>query len=356
MPAIVDATQVGKREFRMGLIFLADAVETPILSTLKKPASSYKSEKSGLPQMLGIYQLKTRGARKPGGVADGKDVSNYDGDPTRDELAFRAEKFWRHPMVGDIAEGNDIAGIKSEFAEAKANQSVNLKRDMDTELASDQDSSANGGAEGGSTTRALGRWVNNVAASGGLAISDPNCPIPVNLQTPAAQIFYGSIGDGISTGLTEAAARALLKSRWSSTGDNGQLMGFLGTQIHDRFAMFSTYTPNVTNATVVVRTERDGFGAGTFISPYIDVYKAGPYGAFSLMPCPDVASNPTGTGLPNAYRAYFLDNSQVEVRSRYWFREKELPDMGGGPREEIACLIALIAGDPRSHVKIDGAA
>lgn len=341
MPGILDPNQVGKREFRLGVIFLADARETPFLSAAKKPASSYNGEKKGLPQMLGTYQLKTRGSRKAGGVADGKDVSAFDSNSPRGELSFRAEKYWRHPMVGDIAEGNDIAGIKSEFAEAEADQSIELKRDIETEMLSDQDSSANGGAEGGSTTRGMGRWVND----GTLAITDANCPIPTNLRTPSAQIFTGAIGDGVTTGLTEAAVKALLKSRWENTGDTGELMGFVGTQIQDRFSTFATYAPNVTNATAIVRTMREGFGNGTFLSQYVDIYKSGPYGAFTLLP---VAT----AFMPDAYRAYFLDMSQVEVRSRYWFRKKELPDLGGGPRCEIASLIALIAGDPRSHVKV----
>lgn len=340
MPGILDTDQVGKREFRMSVIFLADAIETPFLSAAKKPASSYKSEKTGIPQMLGVYQLKTRGARKAGGVADGQDVQAYDKTPSRGELSFRAEKYWRHPMVGDIAEGNDIAGIKSEFAEAVADQSVELKRDIEVEMLSDQDSSTNGGAEGGSTTRGLGRWVN----AGELAISDANCPIPVGLRTPSAQVYTSAIGT-IDSGLTEAVVKGLLRSRWDSTGDNGQLMGFVGKNIQDRFSDFSTYQPNVTNTLAVVRTVREGFGTGTFLSQYVDIYKSGPYGAFTLMPV-------NTSLLPDAYRGYFLDMSQVEIRSRYWFREKELPDMGGGPRKEIASLVALIAGDPRSHVKI----
>jgi len=56
--------------------------------------------------------------------------------------------------------------------------------------------------------------------------------------------------------------------------------------------------------------------------------------------------------LPDAYRGYFLDMAQVEIRSRYWMREKPLPDLGGGPREEIASFVALIPGDLRSHIKI----
>ena len=57
MPAILDTTQVGKKEFRLGVIFMADALETPFVSAAKKPASSYKGEKSGIPQMIRWKEL-----------------------------------------------------------------------------------------------------------------------------------------------------------------------------------------------------------------------------------------------------------------------------------------------------------
>lgn len=340
MPAILDSTQVGKKEFRLGVIFLADNLETPFLSAAHKPASSYSNEKTGIPNMLGTYQLKTRGERKAVGVADGRDVGAYDADPPRDELAFRAMKVRRAPKVGEIAEGNDVAGIKSEMAEAVANQSVNLKRDIEFHFLGDAESSANGGFEGGSVTRSLGRTIN----AGELAITDPNCPIPANIRTPAGQVYTGTYGDGINTGLTQDVVQGTLKERWERTGDTGQLMGFVGTMIQDRFSKFSTYVPDVSGASPIVRTEREGYGTGVFMAPYVDVYKSGPYGAFALLP---VATQ----FLPDAYRAYFLDMSQVMIRSRYWFKEHPLPDMDGGPRKAIKCLVALIGGDPRSHVK-----
>jgi hypothetical protein len=329
----------------MSVIFLADVRKTTFLSTARKPASSYKNEKSGLPSMLGTYQIKTRGTRKPGGVADGRDVSAFDANDPRAPLAFRAEVYRRAPMVGFIAEGNDVAGIKSEYAEAIDDQMIEHKRDMNYECLSEQESSATGGLEGGSVQRGIFRWVN----AGELAITDPNCPIPANARTPADQIFTGSIGDGINTGFTEAVARGLFKARWDRTGDSGELTFFGGSMIIDRFAMFSTYTPNVTGATPIVRTMTKEYDGGVFYSPNVDVYKAGPYGAWTLIPV-------TGDQIPSAYYGVGVDMSQVEVRSRYWCKEKPIPDLGGGPRELIESIIALIPGDLRSHMAVKATA
>lgn len=339
MPGILDANQIGKREFLMGLLFLADARKTVFLSTARKSKSAVTGKK-GLPNMLGTYNVKVLGDRKAGGVADGKDVGAFDGEPPRQQLAFRAEKYRRAPMVGDIAEGNDVAGVEDEFAAAVADQLKEHARDMEAELLSDQDSSANGGLENGSTQRGLGRWVN----AGELAISDPNCPIPSGARTPTAQVYTGVIGDGVTTGLLEQTVQDLLQNRWDSTGDSGELMGFVGATIKNRFGLFSRYTPSLTGATPNVQTISATYQGGTFYGPTVDVYKSD-WGGFTLMPV-------NTTFLPNAKRAYFLDMSMVEVRSRYWCREKDIPDLGGGPRELIESIIALIPGDLRSHVKI----
>jgi hypothetical protein len=323
----------------MELLYLADVRETPFVSTARKPKSS-ENDKSGIPNsQLGTYLAKVLGDIKAGGVADGKDVGGFDEKPPREPLSFRPEKYRRAVMVGDLALGDDIAGIADEYADSLSDQMTLHKRDMERECYSDQDSSLNGGLEGGTKMRGLGRWIND----GTLAFSE--LPVAAGARTPAAQLYLSVIGDGISTGLTEAVAQALLENRWQNTGTSNELMGFVGSIIKNRFGFFSRYTPNVTNATPIVRTaSTTTYPGGEFYGPSIDVYKSD-YGAWTLM-----AVNTTF--LPDAYRGYFLDMSMVELRSRYWARSKELPDLGGGPRELLESFVALIPGDPRSHVKI----
>lgn len=338
MPGALAPNWVGRREFLMDMLFKADNRQTPFLSMARKPKSS-TSEKNGIPNsQIGSYQAKVMGARKAGGVADGKDVSVFDSGPPHELLSFRPEKYRRTPMVGDLLQGDNLAGTNDAWAEVVGDEMIEHKRDMETELLSEQDSSSNGGAEGGTTTRGIGRWVND----GTLTFSE--LPVPQGARTPSAQIFTDVIGDGISTGLTEDAVNTLLQSRWDATGDSGELVGFVGATIKNRFGFFSKYKPNVASATVVVRTNTSEYTSGDVHGAAVDVYQSD-WGTFSLIPVNTVF-------LPDAKTGYFLDMAQVEVRSRYWMREKELPDLGGGPREEIASFIALIPGDLRSHVKI----
>jgi hypothetical protein len=326
----------------MNFLFVSDERQTVLLSMVRKPKSS-RSEKTGIPNsQVGTYFAKVLGDLKAGGVADGRDVALFDSTPGREPISFRPEKYRRSPMVGDLASEDDIAGITDEWEEAIGDQMLLHKRDMEKEALSDQDSSLNGGAEGGTTTRGLGKWLTDPTGS------FAELAVPQGARIPAAQVFSGSIGNGVDTGLTEDAVAALLQNRWDLTGDSGQLTGLLGVNIKNRFGFFTKYKANVTNTTVIVRTNTDAFTSGDLNGPAVDLYQSD-WGAFSLMPVPTLF-------LPDAYRAYILDMAQVEYRSRYWMREKPLPDQGGGPRETIESFIALIPGDLRSHVKIAGSA
>ncbi len=346
MPGTLAPNVNGRREWLMNMLFTVDNRMMPFTSMARKPSSS-KSERSGIPNsQIGTYFAKVYGGFKPGGVADGKDVGAFDSQPVREGISFRPEKYRRAPMVGELLEGDDIAGVNSEWMEAIADQTIMHKRDMEKEFLSDQDSSANGGAEGGTTGRGLGRWINNTAQAGGLSYSE--LPVPQGAQTPAAQIFIGSIGDGVTTGLTEDVISTLLQSRWDLTGDSSKLVGLLGAALKNRFSFFSKYKANVANATVIVRTNTDDFTSGELNGAAVDVYQSD-WGTFSLLPVSTIF-------LPDQYRGYFIDSEHVEIRSRYWMREKSLPDLGGGPRELIESFVALIPGDLRSHVKIAGAA
>ena len=341
MPGIVNTNQSGRREFLMDMLFLADERQTVFTSMARKQKPS-KNEKTGIPNsIIGTYQAKVMGDLKAGGVADGKDVSVFDAGPPREPISFRPEKYRRSPMVGELAADDDIAGLDAggEWEEAVGDQMILHKRDMEKELLSQQDSSLNGGAEGGTVGRGLERWVNDGTLTFG------EFPVPTGAKTPTAQIYSGVIGDGVTTGLTEDVAAAIMQARWDNTGDSGQLVGLLGATIKNRFGFFTKYKPNVASATVIVQTITDAYTSEKLHGAAVDLYQSD-WGAFSLVPVPTLF-------LTDALTGFLLDMSQIELRSRYWMREKTLPDLGGGPRETIESFIALIPGDLRSHGKFD---
>lgn len=342
MPSIVNYNQSGRREWLTEMLFQADERQTVFTSMAKKTAPS-RSEKSGIPNsLIGTYQAKVLGNLKPGGVADGVDVKAFDAGPPREPIPFRPEKYRRSPMVGELAAGDEVAGIDSEWDEAVADQMVLHKRDIEKELLSQQDSSLAGGAEGGTTGRGMERWVND----GTLAFSE--LPVPQGARTPTAQIFTGAIGDGVTTGLTEDVAQGLMEARWQNTGDSGKLVGLLGSAIKNRFALFTKYKPSLSGAVVIVQTMTEQYTSNELHGAAVDVYMSD-WGGFSLIPVPTLF-------LTDQYTGFLLDMDQIELRSRYWMREKPLPDLGGGPRETIESFIALIPGDLRSHAKIDATA
>jgi hypothetical protein len=350
VPALTAPQQVGVRQDLSDLFYLADVKETPFTSMVKKGSAPTD-------MMLWEYGVKSRGNRKRGGVPDGKDVDAFDAQNPKTFLQARSEVWRRAPMVGFLAQirsqKGGIAGTKNEFNDAVADQMEELKRDKETELLSNQDSSRDDGVNG-SQTRALGRWVYNgtntlvVNTAGGDASPTTGyaeLPVPNGFRTPTSQIYSGVLGDGFSTGLTEDVFKALIASKWTNTGASSELRGFVTSVIKDRVGVWSRYQATVSNATPNIMVTSGKLDGTTLLGPMVDVYKSD-YGTFTLHP---VSSD----FMPTIWTGYFLDMKQVQLRVTEGLVEKELPDLGGGPREYLRSIIGLEAGDPRAHCKID---
>jgi hypothetical protein len=310
---------------------MADVKKTPLISMIRKGERLVK-------QLLFEYQVKKLGDRKAGGVPDGKDIDAFDANSPRALIVARGEVFRRAPMVGFVAQGNTVAGVSDEFASAVADQLIEHKRDMEKELWSDQESRGDDGVNG-SKFRGLGRYVN----AGELAFTDSTI-IPTGFKTPANQVYTGVLGDGISTGLTEAQLGGMLKARWDNTGDSGDLTLFCSSTVKDRVGLFSRYVVNIAGSTPMVRLNSGVVSGSTLYAPTVDVYQSD-WGRYALIPVPT-------DFLPDQYRAYGLDMTQIALRTREMAKEMNLPDLGGGPREMIRSIIGPEWGDPRAHIKI----
>lgn len=322
--------QVGKREDLSDVVYLIDVKKTPLISQMQKGERLNK-------QLLFEYQLKKLGDRKSGGVPDGMDINAFDANTPRALILARGEVFRRAPMVGFIAAGNQLAGQPDEFAAAVADQMVEHKRDMEKELWSDQESRGDDGVNG-SKFRGLGRFVN----AGELGFTD-TATIPAPFRTPANQVYTGVLGDGISTGLTEAQFSGMLRNKWDNTGAESDFILYCAANIKDRVGFFSRYVANVSNATPMVRLNSGTVDGNTLYGAAIDVYR-GDYGTMKIIPI-------NTDFLPDAYRGYGLDMSQIKLRTRELSKEYPLPNLGGGPREMIQSIIGPEWGDPRSHIK-----
>jgi hypothetical protein len=345
MPALLEPELVGKRQDLSDMLYVADRKTTPGISSIRKGEP--------LKNMLYDFIVKSYGARKKGGVPDGKDVSAFDAQSPKRQLQARGEVFRRAPMVGFIAQemslAGGVAGVPNQMNEAKADQLIEHKRDIEKELWSNQDSRPDDGVNG-AQMRGLGRWIYDGAATLTLDAADLSpttgyfeLPVPADVRTPTNQIYTGSI-----SAMTQAQFEALIQAKYENTGASSDLRGFVTPIIKNRVGFFSRYQPDVTTYSSRVFISSGQLEGTTLFGATVDVYRSD-WGTFELFP---VLTDFT----PTAYTGYFLDMAQPRLRSAGTYDTTDLPNLGGGPRSMIQSILSIFPGDPRAHCKIAGSA
>lgn len=310
------------------MIYVADVKTTPGLASIKKGPQIKNS--------LYDFELKSYGARKSGGVPDGKDVDAFDAQSPKVVMQARIEVFRRAPMVGFIAQklsqAGGVAGTPNLFNEAKADQAIEHARDMEKEIWSSQDSRPDTGL--GSKFRGLDLWTDPSPT-----LTD-TLTIPAAVQTPADQVYTGSLAS-----MTEEDVGALIQAKYENTGASSDLRGFVTPAVKNKFGFFSRYQANVTGFTSSVFITTGKLEGNTLFGPTVDVYKSD-WGTFQLFP---VLTDFT----PSAYWGLFVDMAHPRIRSLGSEMWDDLPNLGGGPRGLLESIISIHPGDPRSYAKID---
>jgi hypothetical protein len=346
MPALTEPQLVGKKQDLSDMIYLADRKTTPGISAIKKGKP--------LTNMLYDVLVKSMGARKPLGVADGKDIGAFDSQNPKVTYQARGVVARRAIMVGFIAEAmanaGGVAGETSVFDEAEADQLIETKRDMEKALWGNQDSRADDGVNG-SQARGMGRWIYDGSSTLTLDAFDTwsattgygELPVPATARTPGSQIYTGSIAS-----MTEDQFAALIQAKYENTGASSDLRGFVTPIIKNRIGFFSRYQPTLGSYTSSVFVTSGKVQGNTLFGASVDVYKSD-WGTFELFPV-------LTDFMPTSYTGFFLDMDHPRIRSAEMFSKKPLPDLMGGPREGVQSILSWFPGDPRAHAKIDGTA
>ena len=158
------------------------------------------------------------------GVLTNADVSTF-ADPAANRalLSGRAQKFRRSIKVDDFAQNVDnVAGVgkKKEMARGVSRSLVELARDIESAICSDNDSQEQSGAAP-FKTRGLGSWIGGTATE---------LPIPAAYQTPA-----GSINNTAMSSLTEANVQSMLQSIYTVTGQINTMVLVCGPELKRKF-------------------------------------------------------------------------------------------------------------------------
>lgn len=314
MAQTLERTQEGRREDLKDYIVNVDGRVTPILTMAKKgdrPSNTYQE-----------WQVDAYNTANPdNAVVDGEDVSAFsDMAANRARVGNRIQKFWKNPKVSDLAENvSDVAGLgtRREMAKAIKKAIVEIRRDHEAAMGSDNESQDDAGAGTPNKARGLGIWIQNGAQT--------DLPVPAAFRTPTGNIRTDTIDND---GLTEDEVQTQLQSIWDETGAIDTIVCFCGGNLKRRYTDFGMYVADVASNTVT--RQRNQPDDKTLVST-IDSFQ-GDFGTVQLTPDQFLAYDGSGATTGSPYRGYYMDMDLFEIAYTRRPNFRRLEDQGGGPR------------------------
>jgi len=321
MAGLFEVNQVAKREDLLDLLTRVDEKATPLMSMIKKGSTPRNT--------LLEWPVDTYADPSLGGVVDGTDVSIYENHAVdRALLRSHLQTFRRTAKVSRLAqEVSDVAGVTDEIAEAISKKGVELVRDMESTLLSDQEHQADDGAVP-YLLRGLGVWLRDTA----------NIGVQTTFQVPVA---YRATVEGTATAsLTETSIQTLLQTLWTNTGMRGDYKLFADATLRRRFTDFTR-----TIATAGYSSRDFNFdGASKKVTNTTTIFE-GDFGVIEILADNFIGYSADGT-TQEAGRGYLLDMDKLHLRLHKNPTVERFEDQGGGERFMIESRASLCVLNP----------
>jgi hypothetical protein len=327
---------VGNREDLLDVLTVVDAKNTPISSSIAKTGADITNP--------AIYSYLADSYNSPStdGVVDSSDVSEFsDAAANRVLLSARAQKLRRAVRVGDFQQLSDVAAIgkNREFARATAKTLVEIKRDCEAVISSDNDS-VEGSGSVAYKTRGLGSWISNSAQT--------DLPVPASQRTPSASITNTATGS-----LTESNLQDVLQSIYEETGSQDRLIMVAGPSLKKAITNFTRFTVNATSDVFNLRQTSQAATSNRLVSN-ISFYE-GDFSTVEIVTSLFLAAN-ASTDAEKYARGYIMSPDHVALRYARRPRFRELEDGGGGPKGLVDCIVSLACFSPKAMAKFNATA
>ena len=324
----------GARENLESLLKTVEPTETPLYSTLSQSEAPKATLNEWLVDSLADPEI--------GGVIDGVDLTISDAAnliDSRARLGNRVQTIRDIFSVSRQAEMIDVApgGQGGLFNASKAKSLIQLKRSIETAIASGNDQAA-GSAGAGATMCGLGLW------------SDPT-HVGNTFDTVAKQAFRAVSGSRVSlAALTESALRGLLQSVYTASGAKGSYKLYAGPAVMNAITDYTRAA--VTNNPVYSFTQ--DVSGKTLVNSVL--HYVSDFGSIDIIPdlflgrVNGAASSPdTAEGTVNTDRAYLIpDDDTVSLKFLEGISVVDLPDNGAGKRAFTEAMLTLRVGNPRA--------
>jgi hypothetical protein len=314
----------GNREQLLDIISLIEPEMTPVFSMARK-----KKATSTFPE----WQVDSMEDPSFDGVDEGEDVSTFSNKRANSaRLGNYIQKFRRSYQVSDIQELVDTAGVKSEFAYAKAKSVRELKRDVEAAICSSQDRQAQGGSGTPYKTRGFLRFLGYNGTAGNNYPSD----------IPADQQLTNYVDTG--TALLEEDMNTVLQNLYTANGaPSGDYCFVGGTGARRDVTEFARSTTGGGSAYQV--TESASAKKLTFT---VTLYE-GDFGIVKILPASLFVDRTSGSATLEADTALLIDTGAYSIFSLKAEASTELEDQGGGRRGFCEMICALGMESPKSH-------
>lgn len=304
---------IANREDLASAITLLAPQETPVISMAPKLGRA----ESTFPE----WPVDKLAAPNKSGVMEGADISAF---PNKFENVARLgnyitilERPW---AISDLQEVVKSAGPQDK-GRAIAKAIAELKRDIEYKFCSDDDRTAQDGATAYGS-RALGDWIDSAGPS----------DVPAPYRTPSASI--------LGAAPTQLTLDDMVASVWGACGKRGSFDLVAGTALRQVITNFSRFE-GTTRTSAFTVTEP----ASSKTIPFeVTVFQCA-YGTVNV-----INGNPDC--LPAATRGYLLQSQYYGIKDLLPLEQKELPDMGGGPRGYVKWSGTLVVKNPRAFGKI----
>ena len=337
MAMLFEKDQVAKREDLLDLITRVDEKATPFMSLVNKGST---------PQNTFIqWAVDSYANPALGGTVDGTDVSSYANHAeNRTLLSSYLQTFRKAYQVSRLAqEVSDVAGLGAgnEIAEASAKAGVELVRNMEATLLSDQEHQVDNGSSNAYLLRGLGVWIRDSArlttpgfgSVGGQSLH----PVDSNFLPAAGQVNGDPTAD-----ITESDIQTMLQTIWSATGMTGDYKLFADATLR---RAFTDFTRTIATAGYSQRNLNYD-GDGTRISNTTTIFD-GDFGSVEVIADNFIGfKDPAEGTTQEAGRGYLLDMDKIDLRVNKQPQIERFEDKGGGERFLIEGRAALQVRNP----------
>jgi hypothetical protein len=228
MPAMYETNLVGKRQEILDKVFNVESDKTPFLSSLKAGKTPVQSVATWLAE---VYP-----AVASTGVLDGTAATT----PNRvDRLLLTGivQQFRQEWGVTQRAQLTETAGVRDEAARQMMAAMVLLKRQIEQQFLSVDDSAEESG-QTPFTTRGVLKWLTNAAQT--------NHIVPAALRPAAASAYTGAVAS-----FEDTAFRALMDAAYAARKAPVDLDAFVGVELKKAIDALTNIYPSATTSAQV---------------------------------------------------------------------------------------------------------